>query len=103
MKKIVLFIALLISFKAICYGAGADPFVAKEYIKGGFPVAVKGKVAAIMVDHHEWPGVRLATKNLQTDLEKVTGIIPELATDKASGMVIIIGTIGKSLLIDGLI
>ena len=103
MKKIVLFIVLLISFRAVCYGAGADPFVAKEYSKGGFPVAAKGKVAAIMVDHQEWPGVKLATTNLQTDLEKVTGIRPELATDKVSGMVIIIGTIGKSTLIDGLI
>ena len=103
MKKVVLFIVLLISFKAICYGAGADPFVMKEYIQGGFPVAVKGKVAAIMVDRQEWPGVTLATKNLRTDLEKVTGIRPELLTDKASGMIIIFGTIGKSTLIDGLI
>jgi hypothetical protein len=103
MKNIGLFITLLVSVRTLCLGAGADPFVTRAYVKEGFPVAVQGKVAAIRTDRQEWPGVTLAAKNLQADLQKVTGIQPDFVTDQQPGMAIIIGTIGKSKLIDELI
>jgi hypothetical protein len=103
MKNFGLFITLLLSVHTLCLAAGADPFVSRTYVNGGFPVAANGSLAAIRIDRQDWPGVLLAAKNLQTDLEKVTGTRPVLSADQKQQMTIIIGTIGKSSLIDALI
>jgi len=102
MKKILLLL-VFVSLKVICFAAGADPFVSKTYIPGSFSIAGNAKVSAIVISDNEWPGVIRAAKNLQSDLEKVTGINPRFLTDKPAGMAIIIGTIGKSKIIDQLI
>jgi len=102
MKKLILLIVLL-GFKIICLAAGTDPFVSNTFVNGSFSIASKGRVSSILVSGNEWPGVLRAAKNLQVDLQKVTGINPDFSTEKASGMVIIIGTIGKSEIIDQLI
>jgi hypothetical protein len=103
MKRIILFSMLLMSLRTLCFGSGADPFVTRNYVKGGFPLTVNGKAAAIRIDSKDWPGVTLAAKNLQADLEKVTGTRPVFSTDQRPGMAVIIGTIGKSALIDDII
>ncbi|RDC56944.1 glycosyl hydrolase [Pedobacter chinensis] len=102
MKKLILLIVLL-GFKTICLAAAADPFVSNTFVNGSFSISSKGRVSSILVSGNEWPGVVRAAKNLQVDLQKVTGINPGFSIDKASGMVIIIGTIGKSTIIDELI
>ncbi|WP_062059771.1 glycosyl hydrolase 115 family protein [Cellvibrio sp. OA-2007] len=61
--------------------------------------------AELIIDNNEFPGVLRAAKNLQTDIEKVSGKKPALTHligDKKSSLVII-GTLGKSKLIDQLI
>jgi hypothetical protein len=64
---------------------------------------VEGKTAAsIYVDAADWPGVARAAADLQADIARVTGITPTLA-HTAGGNPIMIGTIGKSALIDQLI
>ncbi|MFW0714654.1 glycosyl hydrolase 115 family protein [Pedobacter sp. N23S346] len=102
MKKLVLLI-LLFGFKTISQAAGTDPFITKSFVKGSFTLAGKGIVSSILVSGNEWPGVLRAAADLQTDLEKVTGIKPAFLTDKTARMAIIIGTIGKSKVIDQLI
>ncbi|MFD2285234.1 glycosyl hydrolase [Pedobacter petrophilus] len=102
MKKLILLI-LLLAFKTTIHAAGADPFISKNFAQGSFTVAGKGAVSSILVSGNEWPGVVRAATDLQTDLEKVTGIKPAFLTDKTSRTAIIIGTIGKSTIIDQLI
>ena len=73
-----------------------------------------GKQATILVDPTDWPGVLRAAGDLQSDLQKVTGQKPRLVNVTASASLtasslsqyskpttpILIGTLGKSALID---
>ncbi len=102
MKKLILLLLIVIS-ATTSRAAGLDPITIKTYIPGSFPIVNKGKVPAILVSANEWPGAIRAAKNLQADIEKVTGISPAFLTDKTSKMPIIVGTIGKSKIIDEMI
>ncbi|HNX94161.1 MAG TPA: glycosyl hydrolase 115 family protein [Holophaga sp.] len=59
----------------------------------------------VMVDAKDWPGVTRAAGDFRLDMERVTGTRPELthSTTGKQASVIIIGTLGKSALIDGLV
>ena len=69
-----------------------------------FCIAKDGKAAAIVVDEQDWKGVIRAAHDLGDDVRKVSGtasaVMPGELTAKGS---IIVGTIGKSRLIDKLI
>ncbi|GGG94471.1 glycosyl hydrolase 115 family protein [Pedobacter zeae] len=80
-----------------------DPITVNTYLPGSFPLVSQGKVPAIIVDNHEWPGVVRAAKNLQNDIKLVSGIEPVFLTGKTSRLPIIIGTIGKSKIIGDMI
>ncbi|WP_092679065.1 glycosyl hydrolase 115 family protein [Hymenobacter arizonensis] len=72
--------------------------------KGDFTLAAAGKTAPIYVSASDWPGVLRAAKDLQADVQRVTKVAPAFATTKPAGQeVVLIGTIGKSPLIDQLI
>jgi hypothetical protein len=72
--------------------------------KGSFAVCTAGSVAAICVDTNDFPGVVRAADDLRMDIARVTGHATKaLSNGKPSGVnVILVGTIGKSRLIDGL-
>jgi len=80
-------------------------YVSTKNGKGYFPLSLQGKPAALSISNADYPGVILATKNLQSDLKIVTGESPSLFTDKVNGIktVVIIGTIGKNPAIDLLV
>ncbi len=63
------------------------------------------RTAPICVDAADWPGVVRAAGDLQADIERVTGRRPGLESAAApkGESVIIIGTIGKSRLVDRLV
>ncbi|RYZ24650.1 MAG: glycosyl hydrolase, partial [Sphingobacteriales bacterium] len=103
MKRLV----LLMAFCAGCFQglaqSGLKPIVAKQYILDGMAIAANGKSPDIIVDDNDWEGVKRAAGDLQRDIKMVTGNEAALLTGKRSGAAIIIGTIGKSRLIDGLV
>jgi hypothetical protein len=82
-----------------------------------FCIAKDGKAATIVVDENDWRGVLRAANNLGDDVRKVTGVTPllspvgdtyslksnEAPSGAVGGVSIIVGTIGKSRLIDRLI
>ncbi|MBR5697482.1 MAG: glycosyl hydrolase 115 family protein [Prevotella sp.] len=84
-----------------------------------FCIAKDGKTATIVVDDNDWKGVIRAAKDLSDDVRKVTGreaplLSPQLGgspkaqqllsqSGEAGRGLIIVGTIGKSRLIDGLV
>jgi hypothetical protein len=77
---------------------GQVPYILTKAAPGAFPI-VEGKTAAsIQVDAADWPGVARAARDLQADIARVTGV-----TALTSANVIIVGTIGKSALVDQLI
>ena len=69
-----------------------------------FCIAKNGKTATIVVDEQDWTGVIRAARDLGDDIRKVSGMPATLLNDKGNDKSsIIVGTIGKSRLIDGLI
>ncbi len=76
--------------------------------QGKFCIAKDGKAATIMVDESDWKGVLRAANDLSDDIRKVTGVKSSLelrveSLELATAPRIIVGTIGKSKLIDRLI
>ena len=78
--------------------------IAKASERGSFPLVRDRKAARLFVDAGDFPGVRRAAGDLQSDIERVAGVKPELIADRApsGGPAVIIGTMGKSPLIDSL-
>ena len=74
-------------------------------IADDFPLSVDGVPATLFASATDYPGVIRAVKDLKVDVGRVSGVEPALQLDGAiSGrQVVLIGTIGKSALIDGLI
>ena len=82
-----------------------DNYILKAKDKTCFTLYESGKTAPIYISSSDWPGVMRAANDLLGDIEKVTGSKPSLNKDvipKATNIVII-GTIGKSPLLDKLI
>jgi hypothetical protein len=71
---------------------------------GAFPLATPRATAPIYVDSADWPGVQRAASNLASDIAQVTTRTPEiLHTIGKQQDIVLIGTIGRSPLIDKLI
>lgn len=68
------------------------------------PLVTDNSAAAVIVDANDWPGVVRAARDFQADVERVSGVRPELATSVGNDPVaVIVGTLGKSALIDELV
>ena len=69
-----------------------------------FKIAEQGKTAQIIVDDQDWKGVIRAAQDLSNDVMKVSGVTPEVVcANQVKEGSIIVGTIGKSTIIDKLI
>src|SRR5579863_8890122 len=84
---------------------GQKQYVDNAWHKADFAIATKDSLAALYVDANDYPGVIRAANDLKADVARVTGRTPVVTHDqKAPGTnAIIIGTIGKSAIIDQLI
>ncbi|SDP41608.1 Glycosyl hydrolase family 115 [Actinopolyspora xinjiangensis] len=90
--------------------AGADSpqrgeYIATRPVPGGFPLVDHGRAAPLVVDSSDFEGVRRAVDDLRGDLRAVADVEPDLEHDSIAGHdhVILIGTIGRSRLIDRLV
>ncbi|MBN1560289.1 glycosyl hydrolase, partial [candidate division KSB1 bacterium] len=72
---------------------------------GRFPLAANGALAPLIVSSSDHPGVLTVVRHLGTDIKSVTGAAPEILIDAIppADYVVIIGTIGKSPIIQKLI
>ena len=81
-----------------------DSMISRAALEGGFPVFADGKAATIVLSGEDFPQVVRAAKDLSEDVKRVTGTAAPLETDgKARPGAILVGTVGKSPLIDGLV
>ncbi len=89
----------------LAFGIGQPQIVDPVATEGCFALVSNSASAVIQVDEHDWPGVIRAAKDLQMDVARVTGITPQLtqAQRTPAPNVLIIGTIGKSRVVDQLI
>ncbi len=105
----------LFAFLFTCFAAQAGPvdtkylsnvpqYVQYESVPGAFRLAADGAAANVLVSGDDWPGVVRAAGDLGDDVRKVTGTAAQVVkADTPSRGSIIVGTIGKSPLIDGLV
>lgn len=101
-RLFLLWIFLLIA--PASFALGEKSWLAKSDARN-FVLSDKKNSAKLIIDTEEFPGVVRAAKNLQIDIEKVTGQKLELAnsiSDK-SKEIVVIGTLGNSTLIDQLV
>ena len=100
-----LWLALVSSALAL----GQPEYIETQPSAGSFPLYVNGKVATVMVSIKDFPGVSRAAQDLGKDLSRVTGHTPIIlgAGDLIGAMtgtnVVLIGTLGRSPLIDHLV
>ncbi|WP_031425585.1 glycosyl hydrolase 115 family protein [Flavimarina sp. Hel_I_48] len=99
-----LFFLFLFIFSATLIAQKSGDYVSKTPVSGGFSLISKGKTPDLLVSETDFPGIFRVAEDLQNDMEKVSGTKPELLKEKkAAENLIIIGTLGKSELIDDLV
>lgn len=101
-----LVLLLLALFAATPAAAVTPRLVSDRASAGAFPLAAKGSAATVLYDPGDHPLVAHAASDLATDLTSVTGIRPALAarsTPIRGRHIVLIGTIGRSRLIDDLV
>lgn len=96
--------ACLLAFTPQAWAIGQASYIENAAAPGSFLIAGPQGTASLYVDPADWPGVVRVVGDLQSDIERVTGRKAAISKDVASlqGNVIIVGTIGKSKVIDGL-
>ncbi len=103
---------ICISLAVITCNANASPslglpaeIVSATPKSESFPLVHNGATATIFVDSEDYPGVRRASGDLQTDIARVSGVQPRLvvANTASEKVAVIIGTLGNSPLIDKLV
>lgn len=86
------------------HAAGAE-FVSGDGGAGRFALVDKMAAADVFVEEDDWKVARIAASDFTLDVERVTGIKPRLKqeTSGLSGRSVLIGTIGRSAVIDRLV
>lgn len=81
------------------------PVVKQPGSKGSFPLASKNNLASIYVDANDFEVVKKSANFFASDVERVTGQIPELISSatELKDYVVIIGTIGNSEILNKLV
>ena len=104
--RLVLWLFLAASFPANLFAIGQPRYVEFTSARGSFALVDANRATPIYVDSSDWPGVIRAVSDLQADIQRVTTRIPQVTRDpgaRPSPTMILVGTIGKSALIDQLI
>ena len=78
-------------------------YITKEKKGKTFSLVSSGKAASLYIDDADYSGVKRAAKDLQQDIARVSDVTPPLVNSFSGGDAVIIGTIGKSKLIDQLV
>lgn len=110
-SQALLFIGMLstASVSAKTSGTGNTLSLLPRYVQhigtpGAFKIAAAGKSSPIVADPDDWKGVLRAAYDCADDIRKVTGIAsPVVMGVKPTSGAILVGTIGKSKLIDQLV
>ena len=84
---------------------GETNFISSEKERTSFTISAAGKSSSLLISSGEYSGVKRALHDLQTDISKVTSFAPKILSDsdQVEKEMIIVGTIGKSQIIDKLI
>jgi hypothetical protein len=98
-------LALLALCSSNALALGQELYVETTARGNNFVIVKQKKAAMLYVDPNDYPGVARAVQDLQADIQRVTDCTAKIAheTDNLGPDVILIGTLGKSSLIDRLV
>jgi len=101
----LLFLILITSCSAAKKSTDNTSYISTDNEKGYFALSSSGKSAPLYLSSEDYSGVIKVAKLFQTDIEKVTDSRPEIFVDEVPGSkeIVIIGTLGKSKIIDELV
>ncbi|MGH7952460.1 MAG: glycosyl hydrolase 115 family protein, partial [Limisphaerales bacterium] len=104
-KKITTLLALcFFIFARDGFALGQIQYVENVPGQNSFPIVQQSVAATLCVDTNDFDGVVRAATDLQSDIRRVTSLTPKMVHGENPGTnAIIIGTIGKSKIIDELI
>ena len=87
------------------FALGQEKYIEDAPSQGSFPIVQKNIAANLYADTNDFAGVVRAAGDLQTDIARVTSLSPTIsfAGKNLAKNVILVGTIGKSEIIDRLI
>lgn len=90
---------------AWAWALGETPYVSTSPAGGAFVLARHGAATPLLVSEADWPGVVRAVGDLGQDIGRVTGqaATVEHGANAAQGEVVLVGTLGRSPLIDDLV
>ncbi|KAH8117845.1 hypothetical protein DFH11DRAFT_1839415 [Phellopilus nigrolimitatus] len=96
-----------LSILSLVRAIGQDICVTFNSTPSAFSVVRSGKAAPFFISEDEWPGVQRTAGDFVSDVEKVTGVSPNLmnvtSTVTSSTPPVIIGTLGRSSLISAIL
>ncbi|UCG56220.1 MAG: glycosyl hydrolase 115 family protein, partial [Phycisphaerales bacterium] len=103
--KILVIVDLIFLCPSAVSAVGQTRYVEFRDSQGSFCLAQKDRLATLYVDLQDHAGVVRAVKDLQADMKRVTSRDPMVAHERAGLGInaVIVGTIGKSPIIDALI
>ncbi|KAF4586297.1 hypothetical protein EYR38_010572 [Pleurotus pulmonarius] len=89
------------------HAIGQSSCVSFQSSASSFPVVQGRKASPVVLSSDDWPGVQQAASDFASDIQKVTGVKPSLSNATASTLrgrlPIVIGTLGKSSLINQIV
>ena len=96
---------MLFAFSWPSFAIGQERYVSPQCSPGCFTIADRQQLASIYVDPDDYAGVIRAARDLQADINRITGRTPQLLNRQSeiSAPAIIVGTVGKSPILARLI
>ena len=102
---LVIIWVLLMMVSNSMYAIDPEKYVTSKASNENFPLATNGTVAPIVMSDDDFAGVKRVAGHLQTDFLNVTDVRPDILMSNSitEDYIIIIGTIGKSSIINQLV
>lgn len=103
--RFFIYTAMLTGLPITASAIGGTSYVSTTGGKGLFPLSAAGTSTTLCINSKDFPGVIRALTDLKSDIGKVTNYQPILCFDKLPHKkeVVIVGTLGKSPVIDQLV
>ncbi len=102
MKKILLTSTLIGIFTFFSLAMSAGIVISNTNTSGSFPLVSNNVSASVVVDNNDMEVVKIVAEAFCNDVKLLTGIKPVIKTAVDNAPVVIVGTLGKSTLIDQL-
>ncbi len=105
LRAMIFILIVVFACPQIASASSNKSYISTEQGKGNFALSASGKSAPLYVSSQDYPGAIRVLKHLQTDIARVTNAPPDISIDKlpASKEIVLIGTLGRSPVIDKLV